>query len=176
VDLLMEAGYRVHLANPSAIKQYEGLQYSDDRHDAFGLAHLLRLGILPEGYFYPKQQRPVRDLLRKRGHLMWLRSSLILSLQNMISNHCAMALNANGIKKITEDLVVPVFVGQEELKLSAQVSKESIDFLTRKIRQLETVVECKVKLTKPFRYLQTIPGNGRSHTRETRFFPCQRAF
>jgi hypothetical protein len=32
----MDAGYRdVHLANPSAIKQYEGLKYSDDQHDAF---------------------------------------------------------------------------------------------------------------------------------------------
>jgi len=29
VDGLMEEGYKVHLANPSAIKQYEGLKYSD---------------------------------------------------------------------------------------------------------------------------------------------------
>jgi transposase len=50
VDGLMESGYRVHLANPSAIKQYEGLKPSDDARDAFHLAHLLKLGILPEGY------------------------------------------------------------------------------------------------------------------------------
>jgi transposase len=25
---------------------------------------------LPEGYIYPKAQRPVRDLLRKRAHLV----------------------------------------------------------------------------------------------------------
>jgi transposase len=161
VDLLMDVGYRVHLANPSAIKQYEGLKHSDDQHDAFWLAHLLRLGILPEGYIYPKEERPVRDLLRKRGHLMRLRTSLILSLQCMISNNFAMQLKVNGIKKITEDLVVPLFVGSEELKLSAQVSKESIDFLTRKIRQVEAAVHQKVKLKEPFRYLQTIPGVGK---------------
>ena len=28
VDGLMDAGYQVHLANPSAIKKYEGLKYS----------------------------------------------------------------------------------------------------------------------------------------------------
>src|SRR5210317_1330032 len=40
VDGLMDAGYGcVHLANPSAIKQYEGLKHSDDQHDAFFLAH-----------------------------------------------------------------------------------------------------------------------------------------
>ena len=29
VDGLQEAGYRVHLANPSAIQQYDGLKHSD---------------------------------------------------------------------------------------------------------------------------------------------------
>ena len=54
VDGLMDAGYGcVHLANPSAIKQYEGLKHSDDQHDAFFLAQLLILGILPQGYIYP---------------------------------------------------------------------------------------------------------------------------
>jgi len=50
----MDAGYSsAHLANPAAIKQYEGLKYSDDQHDAFFLAQLLILGILPQGYIYP---------------------------------------------------------------------------------------------------------------------------
>ena len=56
----------MHLANPSAIKQYEGLKHTDDKWDAFWLAHLKRLDILPEGYIYPKEERPVRDLLRRR--------------------------------------------------------------------------------------------------------------
>ena len=30
VDGLMDADYRVHLANPAAIQQYSGLKYSDD--------------------------------------------------------------------------------------------------------------------------------------------------
>src|SRR5262250_368726 len=70
VDGLMEAGYRVHLANPAAMQQYSGLKYSDDHSDARWLAHLLRLGVLPEGYIYPKAERAVRDLLRKRAHVV----------------------------------------------------------------------------------------------------------
>jgi transposase len=50
VDLLMDAGYCLHLANPAAIQKYKGLKHSDDNHDAFWLAHMLRLKILPEGY------------------------------------------------------------------------------------------------------------------------------
>ncbi len=66
VDGLMEAGYPVHLANPSAIKQYEGLKSTDDKWDSFWLAHMKRLGILPEGYIYPREGRAIRDLLRRR--------------------------------------------------------------------------------------------------------------
>jgi hypothetical protein len=45
VDGLLEAGYRVHLANPAAMQQYSGLKYTDDHSDARWLAHLLRLGV-----------------------------------------------------------------------------------------------------------------------------------
>ena len=109
---------------------------------------MLRLGILPEGYIYPKEQRPVRDLLRKRGHLVKLRTSLILSLQGIISRNCGFKMNVNKIKKTTENEVYPVFLGQEDLGLSGEVSKETIDFLTRKIRKIETYVKNKVKMKK----------------------------
>jgi hypothetical protein len=104
VDGLMEAGYRcVHLANPSAIKQYEGLKHSDDQHEAFFLAQLLILGILPEGYIYPKKDRPVRDLARKRLFLVRHRTSNILSLKSLIERCSAKKLTANEIKqKLTE--------------------------------------------------------------------------
>jgi transposase len=70
VDGLQAAGYRMHLTNTCAVQQYSGLKYTDDRHDARWLAHLLALGILPEGYIYPAHERPLRDLLRRRGFLL----------------------------------------------------------------------------------------------------------
>ena len=66
VDGLMDAGYRVHLAHPAAITKYEGLKHSGDFADAAYLAQLLRLGLLAEGYVYPREQRGARDLARKR--------------------------------------------------------------------------------------------------------------
>ena len=51
VDGLMEQGYKVHLANTAAIQQYEGLKYTDDDSDARWLAHIFRLGVLPEGVY-----------------------------------------------------------------------------------------------------------------------------
>lgn len=100
VDTLMGEGYKVHLANPSAIQQYAGLKHIDDQHDAFWLAEMLRLGVLPEGYIYPKEERPIRDLLRKRGHLVRLRTSLVISLENIISRNCGVKLRANDVKRL----------------------------------------------------------------------------
>jgi hypothetical protein len=68
----------VHLANPAAIQQYKGLKFADDRHDAFWLGHMLSLGILPEGYICPEEERPIRDLLRKRSYLVKQRTSHII--------------------------------------------------------------------------------------------------
>lgn len=43
-------GHFVHLDYTVSIKTYEGLQYSTDEDNAKHLAHLLRLGILPEDW------------------------------------------------------------------------------------------------------------------------------
>jgi len=84
VDGLMEAGFAVRLVNTAAVRQYEGLKHTDDKHDAFWLAHLMRLGILPTGYIYPKSERGLRDLARQRMRLVQHRSSLITSVQNQV--------------------------------------------------------------------------------------------
>ena len=106
MDGLNEAGYDcVHLDNPAAIQQYKGLKYADDRHDAFWLAQMLSLGILPEGYIYPREERPVRDLLRKRPFLVKQRTAHIISLQSMIERNTGVHMSANALRKVkSEDI------------------------------------------------------------------------
>jgi len=161
VDALMEDGYRVHLANTTAIQKYSGMKHSDDKDDAFWLAEMLRLNILPTGHIYPKDERPIRDLLRKRGHLVKLRTSLILSLQNIIDRNCGVRIKVNDIKRLREDKVAPFMEANEDLALAGLVSKETIDFLTGKIRTLESFIENRSKLKDPYNHLLTIPGIGK---------------
>src|SRR5215469_13213835 len=103
VDGLMEADYRVHLANPAAIQQYKGLKYTDDHSDARWLAHLLRLGVLPEGYIYPKAERAVRDLLRKRAHLVRQQTANVLSVHNIIVRDTGVRLSAKRLNELTKE-------------------------------------------------------------------------
>jgi transposase len=106
VDALQAHGYPVRLANPSAIKQYEGLKHTDDKHDSFWLAHLQRLGILPTGYIYPKDQRPLRDLLRRRLLFVKHRTAHLLSLQSMIERHLGRRISANQLKSAAAHAMV----------------------------------------------------------------------
>ena len=160
VDGLMDNGYKVHLANPSAIKQYEGLKYSDDVTDAFHLANLLRLGILPEGYIYPKEERPVRDLLRKRLQLVQKCTALILSFENLITRNLGTRISVNEINKLREEDVEDIFQ-QEHLILSGKVSIATINFLGTKIQQIEKVVHKVAKLKNEYKLLMTVPGIGK---------------
>src|ERR671937_889719 len=113
VDGLMEAGYRVPLANPAAIQQYNGLKYTDDHADARWLAHVLRLGVLPEGYIYPKQERAVRDLLRKRGQLVHQRTANLLSIQSLISRTTGNSIGAQYIKALNIEHLDGVFANPD---------------------------------------------------------------
>ena len=128
IDGLMDAGYQcVHLANPSAMKQYEGIKHTDDQHDAFFLAQMLILGILPQGYIYPKKDRPVRDLARKRLFLVRHKTSHILSLQSLITRCCAQRVSAYEIGKFTiTDL--QQLLAEEHVVLSAQANLDTIEF------------------------------------------------
>jgi transposase len=161
VDLLMAEKYTLHLANPTAMKKYSGLKYADDEHDAFWLAETLRLGILPEGYIYPKEDRPILDLLRKRSHLVRLRTSLVISLQNIINRNNGFKLKKNKIMASTTNHVTPYLETNEDLALAGRVSKDSIDFLTRQIKTVEATIEGKVELREPYANLLTIQGVGK---------------
>ncbi len=159
VDGLMENGYKVHLANPSAIKQYEGLKHTDDKWDAFWLAHMLRLNILPEGYIYPKEERPVRDLLRRRLLFVKHRTSHILSLQSMITRNLGVRMACSGIKKLMEGDAESMF-DSPYLVLAAKNNIATIQFLTKRIKVIEREIRPVIKIREEFKNLLTIPGIG----------------
>jgi transposase len=106
------------------------------------------LGILKEGYIYSKEQRPVKDLLRKRGLPVRLRTSLLPSLQNTVVNTFGTRIPAHRIKG-KEDHVTTYDFENESLALMGRVSKTSIDILTHQIEVIESHVyqSCRLAAT-----------------------------
>jgi transposase len=159
VDGLKEEGYTVHLANTSAMKQYEGLKHTDDQTDAFFLPHLKRLGILKEGYIYPKEEREVRDLLRRRLLYVGHRTAHILSLQSMVSRNLGYKISNNEIKKLKVEDAKKLFESSNLIAMTEN-SISTIVFLKEVIRRIEKTVKAQVKMRKEFEMLLTIPGIG----------------
>jgi len=160
VDGLQANGYKARLANPAAMQQYNGLKNTDDETDAFFIAELSRLDILPEGYIYPKEDRPVRDLLRRRLLLVRHRTAHILSFQNLIARERGEQISSNNIQKLWPK-EVEQFFDDNRLILMGQTNIETIRFLTKQIRKIEKVVLNAVKLKPQYEKLLTVNGIGK---------------
>lgn len=156
VDGLEDAGYSLQLVNTAAVKQYDGLKYSDDQHDAFWLAHMMRLGILPTGYIYPREQRAVRDLLRRRAFLVRSASSQLISIQSQIWRSTGVRVSSNTIRKTDfEPVLVNGYTRQAiEALLAVYRTPQT------QIHHLEQLASDAVKLSDEFRIVQTIKGVG----------------
>lgn len=160
VDGLMEAGYEVRLVNTAAVQTYSGLKFSDDKDDARWLAHLLRLGILPTGFIYPKQERAIRDLLRKRSQLVRQCTSNILSVQNILARNIATSMSGYKIKKLEDDQAEKL-LSDPNITLALQSNLSVIRSLESTISEIEKSVLQQISIRKEFNLLLTVSGIGK---------------
>ncbi len=159
VDGLMDAGFAVHLAHTGAIPQYAGLKHTNDESDARHLAHLLRLGILPEGYIYPKAERAVRDLLRRRLQLVRQKTLHHLSLQSLIARETGERLTASQVKALDNETIAERL--HAPISLGGQLTRGLMRRLEEAIRILEQEVEQRLIPREEYRLLTSIPGVGK---------------
>jgi transposase len=159
VDGLMDAGFEVHLANTAAIQQYSGLKHGDDDSDANWLANMLRLGILPEGYIYPKEERMLRDLLRKRLQLVQQKTQNLLSIQGLYDRHLNRRLNSNKIKQLTLEKLTADFA-DPNVCLAVNGNLAILQCLTLQVKTIEASLKQQLKLRDEFINLTSIDGIG----------------
>jgi transposase len=159
VDGLMDAGYRVHLAHPSAIKKYEGLKHSGDVADAAYLAQLLRLGLLAEGYIYPREQRGMRDLARKRMQLVRYRTAQILAIEAILMRQTGARMKGEAVKRLTAEQV-DALAFAPDVALSLDANRAVSQALGQQIEALERRLKERVSLRAEYRLLKTVPGIG----------------
>jgi transposase len=160
VDGLRSAGYPIDLANPAKIEQYSGIKHADDQHDAFHLAELQRLNILPKAHVYDPQLRPVRDLLRRRTNLVHQRTALLLSFKSLYTRTTGERLDLSEAKKM-EPKEAPKLYEHPANQLIAQVQAEHIQALDKSIRRIEKGVLASAREIPLYEKLVTIPGIGR---------------
>lgn len=159
VDGLRKLHYPIDLANPAKIQQYNGLKHADDEDDAYHLAELQRLNILPKGHVYDPELRPVRDLLRRRMRLVQLRTSLFLSFKSLYARTTGQALDLKEVKKM-EPKHAPKLYEHPANQLIAQVQAEHMQGLDRSIGRVEKAVRACARNLPLYQRLLTLPGIG----------------
>jgi transposase len=160
VDGLQALRYPVVLANPAGMEQYSGIKHADDTNDAFFLAELLRLKILPTGYIYDPQLRPVRDLLRRRLTLVHQRTALMLSFKSLYTRTTGQEMTLSRLKELAIKEAQDLY-DHPANQLIAGMQIKHIEQLTESIEKVEKVVlDCAREL--PFySKLTTLPGVGK---------------
>ena len=160
VDGLQGKDFPVALVNTAAIQQYSGLKHSDDEYDAWWPAHMMRLGILPKGYIYPREQRAVRDLLRKRATLVRQRTANILSVQNLEQRNRGTKISSNEVKHLTGACIAQMY-DNEDLALALTTTVNVIEALTQQTSLIERTVLRKARLRNEFELLLSVWGIGK---------------
>ena len=160
VDGLRKLRYPVVLANPAKIEQYDGIKHADDRHDAFFLAELQRLNILPTGYIYDAKLRPVRDLLRRRLSLVHQRTALMLSFKSLYARTTGQSLSLSRVKGMTGEEAGKLYEHPAN-QLIATVQKEHIGELSGSIQRIEKAVLQSAKELPCYERITTLPGVGK---------------
>lgn len=161
VDGLQAAGFKVHLANTTAIKKYEGLKHSGDEADARYLAHLLRLGILPTGTILPPAQRAVRDLARKRMQLVRSRTAHILAVENITARQLGVRINSNQVKRLTAETVDQMPL-PDDVAFAIKANVAVIATISAQIDLLEKRLQEKVVPRAEYGLLTSAPGIGQA--------------
>jgi len=159
IDGLAEKGYPMVLANPAKIEQYSGLKHGDDTSDAYFLAELLRLKILPTAHIYDAQLRPVRDLLRRRLSLVQQRTALLLSFKSLYTRTTGQGLSLAVVKRLLPEEAKKLYEHPAN-QLIAQVQKQHIEQLTKSIEKIEKVILKVARCLPYYEKLKTLPGIG----------------
>ena len=154
-DVLKERGYQVLVAHPLMVKAIAYARVKTDKVDARMLADLLRAGMIPESYVPGKDVREVRDLVRRRRKYM-------VGLRTMLKNKVHAEIATRWIKHEGDLFTEEGRAYLRSLHIAAVDDYlDTIEFLSRKIRELDEKVKPLAESDRNAKLLMTIPGVGR---------------
>lgn len=161
-DLCEDEKIPFALGHALKMKHIHGDKAKNDRIDAGKLASLLRGGLFPLAYAYPRAKRQTRDLLRRRSHFVRRRGQLLAHIVNTNSQFNLPAFTkklryaSNRSETIAERFADP------STKLMIAADLAMIDHYDEQIHEMESylIQHAKVDDAVTFGLLKTIPGIG----------------
>lgn len=144
------------------MRAIHGGKSKNDRIDSHKIAALLKGGLMPMAYVYPRKMRATRDLMRRRNHFMRKRAELFAHIQNTASQYNLQDPLGRIAKPKNREGVIERF-DLACVQKSIEANLEMIKTYDRVIGDLERNIVKSAKNHDPVSYalLKTIPGVGR---------------
>ena len=163
-DLCAADGIAFVLGHALYMKAIHGGKAKNDKIDAHKIAILLRGGMIPQAYVYPKGMRETRDLLRRRMFLVHKRAEAIAHVQNTNSQYNLPPFGKKLVYAANRaELAVAERFTDPSVKKSVQVDLDLVDHLDQSIAELELYLTraAKVDDVQTYTRLQSVPGIGK---------------
>jgi transposase len=162
-DLCAAQGIPFVLGHALYMKAIHGGKTKNDKIDAHKIALLLRGGMLPMAYVYPKGMRETRDLLRRRMYLVRKRAETMAHIQNTNSQY-NLAPFGKKIDRASNraELQIPERFSDGRVKKTIEVDLELLDHLDGQIKRLEWYLQklAQAEGGNTLYLLRSIPGVG----------------
>jgi transposase len=158
-DRLWSAGWQVEIADPRRVKGIAPLACKTDRVDARVLAELCRRDLVPGLWVPSLEERELRELLRRRMHLVRLRTSAANRVYGL-GTQWGLRLNARrlarpgGLELLARSGMPSVWQRSIEEALAV------IELLERRIAPIEKELTPIARARRDVQLLTTIPGVG----------------
>jgi transposase len=121
---------------------------------------LLALGILPEGYIYPKEDRPLRDLCRRRAFLVKSRTRMFNATRAVFESWTGDRLTRNEVSGWTDDDLEQL-IADSRTRLGISCMLTPVLEMNHQIELIEKKVLKEAVLREEFKLLETVWGIGK---------------
>jgi len=162
-DLCHEQQIPFVLGHALYMKAIHGGKAKTDKIDAHKIAVLLRGGMLPQAYVYPRGMRETRDLLRRRTFLVRRRAEALVHLTNTNSQYNLPPFPKKIAYAANRDaLDLPERFADPSVKKNVELDLALIDTCDAQIRAVELYLTRTAKVDDPQAYarLRSVPGVG----------------
>ena len=161
-DLCAEEGIPFVLGHALYMRAIHGGKAKNDRIDSETIAVLLRGGLLPQSYVYPKKMRSTRDIMRRRTHFMRKRAQLLTHIQMTRMQYNLKEFGKSLARKRHRKEVSNLFSDKAARK-SMEANLTMMEHYDEMLRDLELFINNSAKAHDPdaYRILRSIRGVGK---------------
>ena len=161
-DLCVENDIAFVLGHALYMKAISGGKAKNDRIDSKKLAAMLRGGMFPLAYTYPRDMRSTRDLLRRRNYFMRHRAELLGHIQNTNTQYNQTPILKKVAYKANRPGVAEKF-SNPSVRKSIEADLLMTDHYDALITDLELYITNNAKIhdAQAFHLLRSVPGIGK---------------